>query len=96
MVAISPTDRLRFQGQVACVAAWKKFCDNVKIHFWKEINPKIDVFDNGSAAIVTYYFEMAFDMGGQRVEMEGMDMFTLINEKGKWWVVADQFSPYPQ
>ncbi len=95
MVAISPTYRLRVEGQEACVAAWKKFTESTKIHYWKEIDPKIDLFCNGSVAIVTYYFDMAFDVGGQTVQMGGRDMFTLVNEKGKWWVVADQFSPYP-
>jgi hypothetical protein len=27
--------------------------------------------------------------------MEDRDILTLINENGRWQVVADQFSPYP-
>jgi len=34
-------------------------------------------------------------MGGQTVTMGGRDMMSLVNENGRWWVVADQFSPYP-
>ncbi len=95
MVAISPTSKLRVEGQKACVAAWKQFADTAKIRYWKEIDPKIDIFCNGSVAVVTYYFDMAFDVGGQTVQLGGRDMFTLVKEKGRWWAVADQFSPYP-
>jgi len=27
--------------------------------------------------------------------MGGRDMFFFVKEKGRWWAVADQFSPYP-
>jgi hypothetical protein len=95
MVAITPTDRLRRDGGTACVAGWKEFTDAAKIHYWKEIDPKIEIFGNGAFAVVTYYFDMSFDMGGQTVTMGGRDMMSLVNEDGRWWVVADQFSPYP-
>jgi hypothetical protein len=39
---------------------------------------------------------MSFDMAGQTVTMGGRDMFVMVKEDGKWWVVADQFSAYPQ
>lgn len=93
MVAITATDRERLEGREACVASWKKFAEAAKIHYWKEIDPNIRLY--GNCAVVTYYFDMSFDMDGQTIKMGGQDMFTLVNEDGKWWVVADQFSPYP-
>ena len=45
---------------------------------------------------MTYYFDMAFDMGGQTIKMGGRDMFVFVKEGGRWWAVANQFSPYPQ
>lgn len=95
MVAITPTDRARLDGGKACIAGWKGFAEAAKIHYWKEIDPKVELFGNGAFAVVTYYFDMSFDMGGQTITMGGRDMMSLINEDGKWWVVADQFSPYP-
>jgi hypothetical protein len=95
MVAITPTDRLRRDGGTACVAGWKEFTDAAKIHYWKEIDPKIELFGDGAFAVVTYYFDMSFDMGGLAITMGGRDMMSLVNENGRWWVVADQFSPYP-
>jgi len=96
MIAVSPSDRLRLEGREACVAAWKAFTEAATIHYWKEFEPKIELFDGDKCAVVTYYFDMSFDIGGQTVKMGGRDMFTLVSEGGRWWVVADQFSPYPQ
>ena len=94
MVAITATDKYRLEGKEACFNGWKGFAENTKIHFWKESDPKIQIY--GDAAVVTYYFDMSFDMAGQTINMGGRDMFTLIKENGKWLVVADQFSQYPQ
>lgn len=95
MVAISPTDQKRIEGRENCVASWKNFSENAKIHFLKESEPKIQVYGGGKFAIVTYYFDMSFDMGGKTIKMKGRDMFSLVNENGKWLVVADQFSSSP-
>ena len=95
MVAITATDQKRIEGREACVASWKNFSENAAIHFWKELEPKIQVYGGGAFAVVTYYFDMSFDMGGQTINMKGRDMFSLVNENGKWLVVADQFSQFP-
>lgn len=95
MVAITPSDRFRREGQSACVEGWKKFTDMAKINYWKEIDPKIDLFGNGLFAIVTYRFEMSFEIIAQTIEMSGRDMFSLVKEAGKWWIVADQYSATP-
>jgi ketosteroid isomerase-like protein len=96
MIAVTPTDRLRREGSEACVAGWKAFTDHAKIHYWKEIDPLIEVYGEGRFAVAAYYFEMSVEMGGQTFKLEGRDMFSLVKEDGKWQVVSDQFSPYPQ
>jgi hypothetical protein len=95
MVAITATDQKRIEGGEKCVAGWKNFSENTKIHFWNESEPKIQVYGKDKFAIVTYYFDMSFDMGGQTINMKGRDMFSLINENGKWLIVADQYSQFP-
>jgi hypothetical protein len=95
MVAITPTDKFRREGQSSCVAGWKSFTDVAKINYWKEIDPRIDLYGNDLFAIVTYRFEMSFDVNGQIIEMSGRDMFSLVKENNKWWIVADQYSPTP-
>jgi len=95
MVAITPTDQKIIEGGANCVAGWKNFSENTKIHFWKESEPKIQVYGNGKFSIVTYYFDMSFTMDGQTIQMKGRDMFSLAKENNKWWIVADQFSQFP-
>jgi hypothetical protein len=34
-------------------------------------------------------------MGGRTIALSGRDMFFLIREQDRWWVVADQFSSTP-
>jgi hypothetical protein len=93
MVAVTPTKRERLLGRDACIADWVGFARTAKILFLKESDPHIELFDD--AAVVTYYFDMSFEMNGQTILMGGRDMLTLVKENGKWWAVADQFSPYP-
>lgn len=93
MVAITATDRNRLDGGGACVAGWTAFADAARIHRWEEVDPVIHVY--GDSAVVAYYFDMSFDMGGQTIDMGGRDMFFFVKEAGRWWAVADQFSPYP-
>jgi len=95
MVAITPTDRLRLVGGAACVAGWKGFTETAKVLRWEEREPLVQLYAGGKCAIVTYYFDMAFEVGGRHVEMGGRDMLTLVEEDGRFWAVADQFSPYP-
>jgi hypothetical protein len=93
MVAITATDRERLEGREACFNAWNNFVQAARIHHWKELEPRIQIY--ADTAVVTYYFDMAFDMGGQTVKLGGRDMFVFVKEGGKWWAVADQFSSYP-
>ena len=95
MVAITPTANLRIEGRAACVKGWKEFAKSAKIHYWKEKNPKVQIYGNGKFAIVTYYWGISYDLAGKAVKTSGRDMFALVKEKGKWWVVADQFSSFP-
>lgn len=93
MIAVTPVDRLRREGAEACVAGWKGFAEATRIRRWQEFDPLIQVY--GDAAVVAYYYEIDFDMGGRRIDESGRDLFFLVREHGRWWVVADQFSAYP-
>jgi hypothetical protein len=96
MVAIAPNEKNRLEGREKCIAGWKSFVDAAVIHYWKETDPKIQLYNNNQTAIVTYYYETEVDMFGQHIILKGRDMYTLVKEDGQWWVVADQFSSFPQ
>lgn len=93
MVAITPVDRLRRLGQADCVAGWREFTEACRILWWRESDPIVGVF--GDCAVVTYYFDMEYETGGRTIRSDGRDMMTLVREDNRWWVIADQFSPYP-
>ncbi len=94
MVAITPMDRLRRVGKEQCISGWVGFTKATDILSWKEIDPQIQIFNN--TAIVTYYYDMSYEMDDQIVETGGRDMFVFVKEKDKWMAVANQFSPYPK
>ena len=93
MIAITPVDRQRREGAAACIAGWQGFAESTRIHRWREIDPLIRVF--GDSAVVSYYYEIRFEVGGQVLEQDGRDLFFFVRENGRWWAVADQFSGYP-
>lgn len=94
MVAITPTAGERIEGREACVAAWKAFAETATIRSWEESEPKVALF--GDTAVVTYYFRIAFELGGESISMRGRDLFTMVYQNGRWLAVADHFSPSPQ
>ncbi|MDP2798097.1 MAG: nuclear transport factor 2 family protein [Methanoregula sp.] len=94
-VAIVPTTPGRLEGQDAYVAGWRAFCEAAVIHEWRETDYKVQIYAGGKSAVVTYLFSISFVMGGQKLAMQGRDMFFLVKEGRKWLVVADQFSPEP-
>lgn len=96
MIAITPGDSLRIIGQEACVAAWKSFTEQARIISWKELDPQIQIYGRNRFAIVTYYWEMDYEIDGKMIHSTGRDMFSLVREYGRWWIVADQFSTYPK
>jgi ketosteroid isomerase-like protein len=95
MIAITPTDRLRLEGQKACIAGWTDFVRTTKILRWLESNPLTLVLAEGRAAVVAYDFQIDFEAGGRVVHMSGRDLMTLEKRDGHWWLVADHFSPSP-
>lgn len=94
MVAITPTDKKRREGREACIADWTEFSKTAKIHSWREKDPKIQIY--GNTAVVTYYFEISFERGGQNIDFSGRDMYVFVMEANRWWAVADHFSPNPR
>ena len=95
MIAVTATDRHRLDGREACVASWSRFVDAARVTRWAEVDPNVQIYCGGSAAVVSYDFVIAFEIAGRVVELGGRDTFTLVREDGRWWIVMDHFSPYP-
>ena len=95
MIAITPTDRLRREGRKSCVAGWTEFVQATKILRWIETNPHVLMLAEGRSAVVACDFEIDFKAGDRVVKMRGRDLMTLDKRDGRWWLVADHFSPTP-
>ncbi|MGE5681089.1 MAG: nuclear transport factor 2 family protein [Bacillota bacterium] len=91
MVAMNPSQSGKILGSEACVKGWTTFAENTSIKSWLEFDPLIEIF-NCDTAIVTYNFQILYDMNGISYDIKGKDMFTLVKEDGKWWIVANHFS----
>jgi hypothetical protein len=92
MVAHTPGAAQRLESGAACVAGWTSFVESALIHSWKEDNPLVRIHAQGSAAVVAYEYTLNCELAGSHHELKGRDLFFLVQEDGRWWVVADQFS----
>jgi len=93
MIAVTPVDRLRLDGQAACVAGWKGFVAAARVYDWQEIDPAIRVY--GEAAVVSYDYDIDYEMSGRRSRDRGRDLMFLVRADDRWQVVGDQFSSMP-
>jgi ketosteroid isomerase-like protein len=94
MVAITALDQDILYGRDACLASWQGFARSAQIRRWEEIEPQVQLY--GNTAIVTYYWDLAYEMDGESASFGGRDMFVLVKENGRWQAVADQFSNFPE
>ncbi|MBU3917648.1 nuclear transport factor 2 family protein [bacterium] len=92
MVAFTPMNNERLEGKEACFQGWKGFHDTCEIVSWIEREPLVQLYGNGTFAVVTYYYDIVFEMNGKKFQESGRDMFSLVKENGNWLAVADQFS----
>jgi hypothetical protein len=94
MVAITPSDQDILYGRDACVKSWLGFAQQAQIRRWEELEPDVKLY--GDTAIVTYYYDISFDMEGESYDQGGRDMLVLVKENGSWRAVADHYSTFPE
>ena len=93
MLALTPVDRNVLVGRAACMESWRRFTRAARVITWEETEPRVEIHQD--TAIVAYYYKARCEMDGRTVDLSGRDLFVLHREGGRWWVVADQFSPFP-
>jgi ketosteroid isomerase-like protein len=94
MVAVTPGARLPLIGREACVAGWAAYARSTKILAWETGDVRVRV--HGDAAVVSYLYEMDCERDGRRFRPAGRDLMMLSRHEGRWQVVADSFSSYPE
>jgi uncharacterized protein (TIGR02246 family) len=85
IVMAHPDFTQRTEGRDACVASYEDFRRQAAILDFKISNPGIDVF--GNTAIATYSYEIAYEMGGERFNDTGRDIFVFVRENDRWLAV---------
>ncbi len=85
IVMVHPDFTQRTEGREACAATYDDFCKQAAILDFKISNPGIEVF--GNTAIATYSYEIAYEMGGERFNDTGRDIFVFVRENDRWLAV---------
>jgi uncharacterized protein (TIGR02246 family) len=85
IVMVHPDFTQRTEGKAACVASYEDFRKQATILDFKISNPGIDVF--GDTAIATYSYDIAYEMGGERFDDTGRDVFIFVRENAQWQAV---------
>jgi hypothetical protein len=72
-------------GREQCIKSYANFSKSANILEFKEKEPQIDIFDH--TAIVTYSYDITYDMHNEVIQDEGRDIFVLIQFENKWQAV---------
>jgi hypothetical protein len=97
MVIIFPDSKERIQGKSKIIESYRSYANYAQTISLKETNPLIQLYNDNKTAIITYYYDLEIKIpSGETQKFIGRDMYTLINDKGKWIAVAQQYSPMPK
>ena len=93
---ITPGDHSPFEGKEAYLTSYREWYDAAKVHFFSELEPRAYLSENLKSAVVIYYIDMAFNYKGEEQTFKGRDLFFLTWENGKWLIMANEYSPFPE
>lgn len=82
-VMVPPGFEGRSEGREACVRSYQEFTDNATVRRLDELDPQVDVV--GDTAVVTYRFEISYEMGGETQHDAGRDVFVLVRSAAGAW-----------
>ena len=84
VVFVHPGFSGRAEGRAACIGTYDQFLKAAIVLRYEESPPAIDVF--GDTAVATLHWEMGWEMGGQRSEESGHDIYVLARDAGRWLI----------
>ncbi len=84
VVFVRPGFSGRAEGRAACVGTYEEFLSAALVLRYEEAEPTVDVF--GDCAVASFRWEMAWEMGGQRAEEAGHDLYVLTRTEGRWLI----------
>jgi ketosteroid isomerase-like protein len=75
----------RMQGREKFLAGFRDFCQNARIHEFRDHDHQIDLA--GDTAVVTFRYEMVYERSGERYHTTGRDLWVFQNLGGAWIAV---------
>lgn len=84
VVFVLPGFSGRAEGPAACIATYDEFLAAALVLRYEAGEPVVDVV--GDTAVASFRWEMAWEMGGQRSEDAGHDLYVLIRVEGRWLI----------
>jgi prepilin-type processing-associated H-X9-DG protein len=85
MVMAFPGFAGRMQGREAFLAGFRDFCQNAKVHSFREDDHQVDVA--GSVAAVTFRYELVYERQGKRFRSTGRDLWLFQSQNESWIAV---------
>jgi prepilin-type processing-associated H-X9-DG protein len=85
MVMVFPGFAGRMQGRDAFLAGFRDFCQNAKVHYFRDHDHQVDV--TGSVAAVTFRYEMIYERSRERFRSTGRDLWVFQSHNKEWVAV---------
>ncbi len=85
IVFVPPGFEGRIEGKEKCVGSYHDFMSQAIVKDFKTAEPKVDVW--GDTGVVSYPWEMAWEMGGQSYRESGHDLLVLARGAEGWRAV---------
>ena len=82
MVIVGPHFHEVARGKDACISTYEDFVAKATLHGCRLSEPRIDVW--GDAAVVTYAWEMTYELDGEVDQNSGQDAFLLTRTPAGW------------
>ena len=85
MVMVCPGFAGTVEGREDFLAGFRDFCENAKVHEFREHDHQVNVA--GDVAVATFRYEMVYERAGQRSRSTGRDLWVLQKHAGNWIAV---------
>src|SRR5690242_21807773 len=79
IVMVIPGFTQRIQGREQFLAGFRDFCQNAKIHEFREYDHQIDLA--GDTAVVTFRYDMVYERSGERYRSTGRDLWVFQKDR---------------
>jgi hypothetical protein len=82
IVMVAPDGVLRVNGRVDGVRTFEEFMRRATVEHFEVFDVTVDAW--GDAAVATYDFDIIFELGGQRFDESGRELWVFAGDGGTW------------